>query len=115
MNITITTKWDYLQWQNSDDLSESFQSDWNNTLLTKINYVSNLLKLSTDTITINQNLLSLLQSLTFFNVNNGVNKLGNKFSIIVDNTTPSNVIYVSKNGIDNIGQITIINKIVNND
>jgi len=93
------TEWDYNGWKDvSNKLYQEQpapQSDWNVTLITKINYISALIHESTfrggaNIVTINPRLEGLIASNPYYNNN----ILGGRYKVILDSSIDENEIHI---------------------
>ena len=95
MNISDckhTTSWDYLGWQNMTDMGDT-QPEWNNTLITRINQVSNQIHRSSfrrggDTVIMNPKLVELLSD------HYHDNGLRNRYKVELDESMDLDIIFV---------------------
>ena len=76
---------------------DTMQTDWNVTIVTKINYLSNLIHLSTyrggaNKIKINSGLLPLFETLTYFSKTEEGMSLGGRYTVTIDDTLPKDII-----------------------
>jgi hypothetical protein len=108
-------KWNYYGWKEYLDVipdRPSMQSDWNSTLLTKINQMrNNILMITENTeigVSVNSHLSNtIINHLPFSNVKDGVTYLG-RLSVNIDETLSDDKVYVyDKNNEENIAEITI--------
>lgn len=115
METKWQTKWNYYGWKEYNDIipdRPSMQSDWNSTLLTKINMMRNNILMVTENpeigVSVNSNLFNTIVSkLPFSGVKDGVTYLG-RISVNIDETLTDDKIYVyDKNNEENIAEITI--------
>jgi hypothetical protein len=104
MKVQIIETWDYSHWKNSFPNKAYIQTDWNQTLMTMINQVSNDMDKTNLSICVNKNIFSIIETLAFYN--NKTNRF-NTTPIIIDNFILENDILVSDGDSTNI--IKIIN------
>ena len=94
--------WDYKGYRDYPtslqiSLADTMQTDWNVTIVTKINYLSNLIHLSTyrggaNNIKINSGLLPLFETITYFSKSEEGMSLFGSYTVIVDDTLPKDII-----------------------
>jgi hypothetical protein len=102
-NALHETSWDYLGHKQLGH--PDYQQDWNQTLLTKINFLSAKIQnssriCSADTIEINPTLLPIFDSLVYFDITNSVLT---RYKVIASSDIENNVIYVyNKKWIDDL-------------
>lgn len=94
--------WDYKGYRDYPtslqiSLADTIQTDWNVTIVTKINYLSNLIHLSTyrggaNKIKINSGLLPLFETLIFFSKTEEGMSLGGRYTVTIDDTLPKDII-----------------------
>ncbi len=115
MNTKWQTKWNYYGWKEYLDVipdRPSMQGDWNNTLLTKINFIkSNIISTSDRPnigISVNSKVFDMaINGLPFSGVKDGITYIG-RMSVNIDETLADDKVYVyDKNNEENIGEITI--------
>lgn len=97
-NCEFFTTW------NENQTILSHQTDWNNTLLTVINKLSNQIHKSTydggaNTIIVNPSKNYLFESMSSYD--QMTNRLAGRYNVIYDDNCEHNVIYVYSNKIDN--------------
>jgi hypothetical protein len=111
MPITYKTSWDYNGWKafQTFECDES-QNDWNQTLLTKINEVAKTFSpTSVISVSLNKTVYEkIIKTLLFFTSEKGVETIGNKYGISIDETIDDKIFIYEKTS-ENFGEITIEN------
>lgn len=98
--------WDYKGYENyppllQTSLEETIQTDWNNTIITKINHMSAMIYQKThmggaNKIKINSVLLPLFKDLEYFKIDdNNEMSLGGRYHITIDDSLPKNIVFLS--------------------
>lgn len=107
------TTWDFNGYRGIGMTSIFYsQAEWNATLMTKINMISNMIARDShrsiaDTIEVNPKMMGIIGSMLLFNANDYI--LGGRFNVIVNDSTEENTIYVyNKAVLDHLIQIPII-------
>lgn len=104
LNYNVKTKmkseWDYLGWKNIEN-SPYTQSEWDITLVSKINQLSAIIFQATmtggaDTIHINPENFKIMKNIPFLNLNELGYNLGGRYKIILDEKCPINRVFVSR-------------------
>lgn len=113
--------WDYFGWKEqwkgvSFFTNPEIQTDWNQTLITKINFMSIMIRQEThidgaNKIKINSELLSFFKELQYFIIDeNNEMFLGNIYHITIDDSLPKNIILLLHESEENLkGEIEILN------
>lgn len=88
--------WDYLEWKNYGDTTAT-QEDWNQTLITKVNQISNKIHRASrqrgaNTVELPPTILEILKTLPFYDVTNQT--LSNRLKVKINPEIKSNIVYV---------------------
>lgn len=92
-------RWDYLGWKNHQTYDNATQNDWNQTLITRINEITNQISMSTlkgkaNKILLNSKCAAVLKTLEFYN--DEKKKLG-AADVEIDNSIKDNWVYIYRN------------------
>ena len=96
-NCAHIKEWDYNKGKQLVEIDACSQNDWNQTLMTSINFIANYIHKSSrrngpNTIKLHPSLLSLIKTLRFYNEED--NLLGGRYNVVTDNEIERDIIYV---------------------
>jgi hypothetical protein len=115
-NCKFILEWDYLGSKELTETNNHSQNDWNQTLITRINYiVANIHKNSRrsgpNTLKLHPSLMPLIETLEYYNKDE--NKISGRFNIITDDKVEQDIIYIYHS--DEILLIPIITEATDSD
>jgi hypothetical protein len=90
-------KWDYKGLLNVPPDMDITQKDWNQTLITKVNQISAQINMSSllglaDTIQTHSKYFPIFSNFVYYD--SETNKISNRYDIVVDDSTPDNMVYI---------------------
>lgn len=96
-NCAHIKEWDYNKGKQLVEIDACSQNDWNQTLMTSINFIANYIHKSSrrngpNTIKLHPSLLPLIKTLRFYNEED--NLLGGRYNVVTDNEIELDIIYV---------------------
>lgn len=96
-NCAHIKEWDYNKGKQLVEIDACSQNDWNQTLMTSINFIANYIHKSSrrngpNTIKLHPSLLPLIKTLMFYNEED--NLLGGRYNVVTDNEIERDIIYV---------------------
>jgi hypothetical protein len=115
-NCAHSKDWDY---QGAKELVETIsysQKDWNQTLMTRINYIGAHIYQSSrrggpNTVKLHPSLMPLIETLEYYNKDD--NKIGGRFNVIVNDEVEHDTIYIYHS--DDVLTIPIITEVTDSD
>lgn len=96
-NCAHIKEWDYNKGKQLVEIDACSQNDWNQTLMTSINFIANYIhkcsrRNGPNTIKLHPSLLPLIKTLRFYNEED--NLLGGRYNVVTDNEIELDIIYV---------------------